>query len=81
MDAIARRKRTRTTDLPKYHNDFLLAVDAEPGNMITLPGKSPQKIKDVDLGVDFNMKWVVLITVEGDTVPQEFSPRSYIPVN
>lgn len=81
MKNIALRKQTRTTDLPQFQNDFMLAADAQEGMHITLPGKGSKKITHSEMGVDFNLKRVVLIYVEGDTVPESYSPRSYLPIS
>jgi len=81
MKNLDLRKRTRTTDLPQFKNDFMLAADAQPGMHITLPGQGSKKITHVEAGVDFNFRRVVLISVEGDTVPEPYSPRSYLPIS
>ena len=36
------RQRTRTEDLPGFKEDFMLAVDVQEGNTLTLPGKGTQ---------------------------------------
>ena len=72
------RQQTRTEDFPGFKDDFMLAVDVKEGNSLTLPGKGSKEVTHVELGVNLNWKWVVLVTTKGGDV-HEFSPRSYIP--
>lgn len=80
MTATDIRTITRTTDLPDYHKDAYLAAAIKPGDTLHLTGKPAQTVTHVEVGVNLDFKRRILVHVQGDTIPLDFSPREYLPV-